>query len=214
MSRGRDTLVIATGHELSLALLEGERLVAERHMAVAAGHAEALLPAIADLLGNPAGSRVSRILVETGPGSFTGLRVGLAAARALAIAFSAELFGVASAAFIAAEASARGAIAPLLVALAAPRGQIWLGEAGTQPASELGMRSLWPEDARPIAQAWIASGGVVTGSGAPALVETQAGPERAPRAAAAALLPPSSLGPPRALYVSAERRPAPARGSV
>ncbi|MFN7176514.1 MAG: hypothetical protein ACK4MX_06445, partial [Thermaurantiacus sp.] len=160
--------------------------------------------AIGDLLGCGGGARIGQVFVETGPGSFTGLRVGLAAARALALAWSAELRGIPSASLIAAEAGKRGATTPLLVALAAPRGQVWLVEPGTSAAPGPA-RSLWPDAARAIADAWIDSGGEVTGSGAPALVGARAGPERAPRADAAALLPLSALVPPRALYVSAER---------
>lgn len=209
MSRAGDTLVIATGHELSLALLDADGVVAESHIPVAAGHAEALVPAIADLLGDPARARVRRVLVETGPGSFTGLRVGLAAARALALAWSATLHGVSSSALVAAEARARGASAPLLVALAAPRGQVWLVEE-TEPAAGQAPRSLWPDAARPVVEAWIAAGGEVTGSAAPALVGDRAGPERTPRAAAAHRLPPAALGAARPLYISAETAAAPA----
>src|SRR3546814_12928995 len=49
---------------------------------VGRGHAERLIPMIGDLLQ---GRRPGRILVDCGPGSFTGVRVGIAAARALAL---------------------------------------------------------------------------------------------------------------------------------
>ena len=49
---------------------------------VGRGHAERLVPMIAELLG---GRRPDAILVDCGPGSFTGVRVGLAAAHGLAI---------------------------------------------------------------------------------------------------------------------------------
>jgi tRNA threonylcarbamoyl adenosine modification protein YeaZ len=121
-------LVIATGHDLSLALLHGADVVAERHSAMLKGHAEALVPAIADLLAPFGGAahRCDRILVETGPGSFTGLRVGLAAGRALALVWGAELLGVRSTQLVEAEVRANGTAGGLLVALAAPRGQIWV----------------------------------------------------------------------------------------
>jgi tRNA threonylcarbamoyladenosine biosynthesis protein TsaB len=54
------------------------------------GHAERLIPMIAEL---PDKGRADRILVNIGPGSFTGVRVGLAAAKALAIAWSAPVSG-------------------------------------------------------------------------------------------------------------------------
>lgn len=136
------TLVIATGHDLSLALLHDGRVVANRHEAMVKGHAEALVPAIAALLEPFGGAahRCDRIVVETGPGSFTGLRVGLAAARALALAWGAPLLGVRSTQLVAAEARAAGAEGPLLVALLAPRGQLWVEgfeDGGAQPPEAL-----------------------------------------------------------------------------
>ncbi|MET1110776.1 MAG: tRNA (adenosine(37)-N6)-threonylcarbamoyltransferase complex dimerization subunit type 1 TsaB, partial [Allosphingosinicella sp.] len=66
----------------SAALVEGDILIDERHELVGRGHAERLVPMIEALL---AGRRPGSILVDCGPGSFTGLRVGLAAARAVAV---------------------------------------------------------------------------------------------------------------------------------
>jgi tRNA threonylcarbamoyl adenosine modification protein YeaZ len=122
------TLVIATGHDLSLALLAGGNVLAERTDPMARGHAEALVPAIAELMAPFGGAAAScdRVIVETGPGSFTGLRVGLAAGRALALAWGAELKGVRSTLLAAAEARRQGMEGSLLVALRAPRGQIWV----------------------------------------------------------------------------------------
>src|SRR6201989_3424662 len=52
------------------------------------GHAEALLPMLQRVMqqANFGFSDIDRIAVTTGPGSFTGLRVGIAAARGLALA--------------------------------------------------------------------------------------------------------------------------------
>ena len=65
-------------------------LVDERHELVGRGHAERLVPMIAELLG---GRRPASILVDCGPGSFTGVRVGLAAAHGLAIGWRVPLAG-------------------------------------------------------------------------------------------------------------------------
>ena len=95
-------LVIETASPAcSIALIRGDALVAERHEVVGRGHAERLVPAIAELLAETE-ARPDTILVDCGPGSFTGVRVGLAAARALGFAWSARVHGCSSLALIAA----------------------------------------------------------------------------------------------------------------
>ena len=84
---------------LSLALFEDGNCVAHHHEQIDRGHAERLLPAIAAL---PDGGRAERIAVDVGPGSFTGVRIGLAAARALAFAWGADLAGYSALSLIAA----------------------------------------------------------------------------------------------------------------
>ena len=72
------------------------------------GHAERLVPMIDELL---AGRHPRRILVGVGPGSFTGIRVGIAAAHGLTIGWDAELSGMSSLALLAAEAGGEGEVA-------------------------------------------------------------------------------------------------------
>lgn len=74
----------------SVALFDGDTLLAHRHEILGRGHAERLLPFIAEL---PERGKAEAIFVNVGPGSFTGIRVGVAAARALAFAWKAECHG-------------------------------------------------------------------------------------------------------------------------
>jgi tRNA threonylcarbamoyl adenosine modification protein YeaZ len=75
---------------LSVALFDGATCLAAHHGELGRGHAEALLPAIAAL---PGGGRADQILVDVGPGSFTGVRVGVAAALALGFAWGVPVRG-------------------------------------------------------------------------------------------------------------------------
>jgi len=93
------------------------------------GHAEALLPMIARVTAAaglvPAG--FDRIAVTVGPGHFTGLRAGLAAARGLALATGRGLVGLTTLAVVAAGVPAAAWPAPrLLVALDSKRAEPFL----------------------------------------------------------------------------------------
>ena len=82
---------------LQLALLLGERVDALVED-MAQGQAERIFPAIDELLArnSVAYKDLTRIAVTTGPGSFTGLRIGLSAARGLGLALSIPVIGVPS----------------------------------------------------------------------------------------------------------------------
>ncbi len=192
------TLVIATGHELSLAVVDGGRVLASADTAIARGHAEALVPALAALLAPLGGPdwKAARVVAEIGPGSFTGLRVGLAAAAALALAWGVELLGVRSTLLVAAEARAAGEDRELLVALAAPRGQIWLERFAAGGLDSLAPpRALFPDKAAEQA----ATADAVAGSALSLLGREGTGSP--PRAAAAALLPLAAFQAAVPLYV-------------
>jgi tRNA threonylcarbamoyladenosine biosynthesis protein TsaB len=72
------------------AIVAGETRMMER------GHAEALIPLIARVMDKAALAfrQLDRIAVTVGPGSFTGLRVGIAAARAIALVSGKSAVGV------------------------------------------------------------------------------------------------------------------------
>jgi len=93
------------------------------------GHAEALMPMIAEIL-EEAGigyGDINRIAVTTGPGTFTGVRVGIAAARGLALATGAELVGSTSLAVMAGSAikASQKDIQHAAIATDARRGEVY-----------------------------------------------------------------------------------------
>ncbi|OUM93097.1 MAG: tRNA N6-adenosine(37)-N6-threonylcarbamoyltransferase complex dimerization subunit TsaB [Firmicutes bacterium ZCTH02-B6] len=91
---GLDTST-ATG---GVALLEGDRLVGEYTLNLQrTTHAERLMPALERVMGDAgwdAAAGVDGIAVALGPGSFTGLRIGVVTAKALSYAWGAPLAGV------------------------------------------------------------------------------------------------------------------------
>ena len=141
------TLVIETATSAcSVALIEGGEVIAHRHEVVGRGHAERLVPMIAEL---PDGGRGGRVLVDCGPGSFTGVRVGLAAAIAFGIGWRAEVAGYSSLALIAAAGFAR---APergtLAVVLEGGHGEVFVQAFARAPfAPRAPLVSLRPEAA-------------------------------------------------------------------
>lgn len=127
----------------SVAILQDGRVLAHRQRAMARGQAEALLPMVEAAMAEAgmAYATLDRLAVTVGPGSFTGLRIGLATARALALAAGKPLVGVTTL-----EAIAQGALAgpltaspptgkPVLVALDSRRGDLFvqLFDAGSRP---------------------------------------------------------------------------------
>ena len=137
--------------------------VASRDEQIGRGHAERLVPMIDEVLG---GRKASRILVGVGPGSFTGIRVAIAAAHGLAIGWNAQLKGMSSLALLAA---GDGGESELATAVTGGHGELFVQQfdGGTlEPTSEL--LNLPPK---------VAAGEVrtalVVGSGAKALVDAR-----------------------------------------
>jgi len=85
------------------ALFDGSgECIARMDEIIGRGHSERLVPMIAEMLE---GRSADRIVVGVGPGSFTGIRIGVAAANGLAIGWNAELLGMSSLALLAAGAA-------------------------------------------------------------------------------------------------------------
>jgi tRNA threonylcarbamoyladenosine biosynthesis protein TsaB len=114
----------------SAALIANGVVLAREHRTMIRGHAEALAPMVQALMRS-AGvefSDLDRIGVTTGPGTFTGQRVGLAFARALGLALNKPVVGTTTLDAMAAEALAKAPAAAWAIAAAdAKRGEIYLG---------------------------------------------------------------------------------------
>jgi tRNA threonylcarbamoyl adenosine modification protein YeaZ len=102
--------------------------VASESLPMARGHAEALMPLIARVMQHAdlAFAALDRIAVTTGPGSFTGLRVGISAARGVALAAGKPAFGITTFAALAAPHIAENDKATVTVAIDARHEHVYL----------------------------------------------------------------------------------------
>ncbi|QFT78327.1 tRNA (adenosine(37)-N6)-threonylcarbamoyltransferase complex dimerization subunit type 1 TsaB [Erythrobacter sp. THAF29] len=136
------TLAIETATEAcSVALFAGGELMAHDHRVLGRGHAEQLVPMIAEL---PDKGRADRILVSLGPGSFTGVRIGIATARALGFAWQAEVFGYPTLALVAAMT---GCDRPVTVCMNGGHGEWFIADFGPDLLAQNEMSSLAPSAA-------------------------------------------------------------------
>ncbi|MDI1344363.1 MAG: tRNA (adenosine(37)-N6)-threonylcarbamoyltransferase complex dimerization subunit type 1 TsaB [Pseudolabrys sp.] len=114
----------------SAAVLDTElgTVVARESMPMARGHAEALMPLIARVLEMSGADfkAIDRIAVTTGPGSFTGMRVGIAAARGLGLAAGKPVVGLSTLAAFAAPLLAADDTLPVVVAIDARHDHVYL----------------------------------------------------------------------------------------
>lgn len=121
--------------QAGIALYDGARgLVAENNWHSANRHTEELLPAIAQMLGQAgvAARALTAVGVALGPGSFTGLRVGLAAAKGLALAHGLKLLGVPTLDAVAYPHQAQPV--PVVALLQAGRGRVYWAAYAHGPA--------------------------------------------------------------------------------
>lgn len=112
---------------LSAAVHDGEGVLASAFELRTRGHAEELLRAIETVLAEAAlgFSDLDALAVTIGPGTFTGLRVGLAAARGLALALGLPLVGITTLEAIAADVVANEG-ETVVAAFDAKRGEVYL----------------------------------------------------------------------------------------
>jgi tRNA threonylcarbamoyladenosine biosynthesis protein TsaB len=205
----------------SVALFADGRVVAARDAAMDRGHAEALVPMVAAVLDDardtcPGGfSDLDAVAVTVGPGAFTGVRIGLATAAAMAAAAGIPVIGLTTLEVVAAAQAPDGP--PLLVALESKRADVYAQLFGGPPGGPLaapqailpdaipalllpGPLALAGDGAAPVAAALRAVGIPVTalpGSGRPEA------PVLARLAAARAARDGLPKAPPRPLYLRA-----------
>ena len=167
------------------------------------GHSERLVPMIGELMD---GRSASRILVGVGPGSFTGIRVAIAAAHGLAIGWGAEIRGMSSLALLAAGCKDDGQI---VAAVTGGHGELFVQQFDSRtlcPATEL-LNAKADEAAQSI------SATLVVGSGAKSLVDARGRGEALelwPSAGNALRLPYEARNlPPRPIYARAPDARAP-----
>jgi tRNA threonylcarbamoyladenosine biosynthesis protein TsaB len=106
---------------------EAAELIAQESLAMKRGHAEALMPLIARVIKafGKGFDALDRIAVTTGPGSFTGLRVGLAAARGIALAANKPVVGLTTLSAYAAPVVSRNGEHPVVSAIDARHDQVY-----------------------------------------------------------------------------------------
>lgn len=187
------TLVIETATAAcSVALIDAGAVVASAHEVVGRGHAERLVPMIAAL---PDGGRADAILVDCGPGSFTGIRVGIAAARGLGLGWNVPVRGFSSLPLVAAAAFAADAgLDRLAVVLEGGHGEVFMQPFSRDPlVATADFASLPPSDAMARLDATAVGNGV--------RFLSQGGREQLPDAADVVLLPSALTDlPPRPIY--------------
>lgn len=162
---------------------EGTRVLAELASERPMKHAESLAPMISELLSSTGTARtdLTAVVVGTGPGPFTGLRVGLVTARTLGLALGIPVYGVCTLDVIAAQAVATDLVPAdladetsgegFLVATDARRKEVYLAAYDARARRTDGPHVLRPADA--------ATDRLVVGEGArlyPEAFPVQAGP--------------------------------------
>jgi len=153
------TLVIDTAtRACSVALFDDENVIAAAYEVIGRGHAERLLPLIAAL---PDNGKADRVMVNVGPGSFTGIRVGVAAAKALGLAWHIDVHGYGCLALVAAMGRTQLAEpAPIDVVMTGGHGEYFFEAFDAHGHSLAPTRSVLPADLLSLATAHVVAGDI------------------------------------------------------
>jgi tRNA threonylcarbamoyladenosine biosynthesis protein TsaB len=153
-------------------------LLASESERIGRGHAERLMPMIGELLGNAGVGYpdIGLIAVTTGPGSFTGVRIGISAARGLALALGIAARGISVLDVLCRQARGDGG-GTVAAALDAGHGDVFVQVISGQPE-----QVVVPAARMPLQQAVDALPGpgkpvTLIGSAAPAMLAAAGGPE-------------------------------------
>ncbi|MGQ3101740.1 MAG: tRNA (adenosine(37)-N6)-threonylcarbamoyltransferase complex dimerization subunit type 1 TsaB [Sphingopyxis solisilvae] len=141
----RQLVIDSASEACSVALIEAGRVTDHRHEVIGRGHAERLIPLIAELSG---GGRADALAVGCGPGSFAGVRIAIAAARGLGLGWSIPVRGFSTLALVAAGAAdAIAAADGALVVMEGGHGQWFVQPFAADLSPVADVRSLLPGEA-------------------------------------------------------------------
>ena len=156
MILGIDTSTALT----SLALLDDENVIAQESHWDPRRHAEVIGPMLATVLAHADRARVTRVVCGVGPGPYTGLRVGIAVARAVGVAWGIPVVGVCSLDSIA--AAAAGRFGDVVVATDARRSEVYWASYDAAGTRTNGPR-VGPADEVDVPGSWLGYGAVLRG---------------------------------------------------
>jgi len=123
----------------SAAVMQAGRVLASRHVAMERGHAEALAPMVEAVMREAglAFAELDKLAVTTGPGTFTGQRVGLAFMRGLHVALKKPLVGITTLAAMAEQARREAGVDNAAAVHDAKRGEVYLAAVGQTLSARL-----------------------------------------------------------------------------
>ncbi|MFD2264122.1 tRNA (adenosine(37)-N6)-threonylcarbamoyltransferase complex dimerization subunit type 1 TsaB [Lacibacterium aquatile] len=204
--------VESSGGALSTAIVMPDGVVRARMDEIMMrGHAERIVAMIAETLNaaDLAARDLGAVASSVGPGSFTGIRVGLAAARGVGLAAGLPVIGIGSAAAVAYGAREQAAGRPILVLIDSRRADLFV-QAFDADATSLGEAvALPPEDLRGFVEGLAGDGLYVTGDAvadhidALTLPGVELAPSGPPSAVSVAMLALAALHAPEALPAAA-----------